>query len=118
MTTRKTGAIVGAALLLAAGGAAAADRPPSEQPSPELGKQVFQKWCAPCHAPGDGHPGTVALEAKYKGALPAPLEQRTDLTADTVKYFVRNGVSIMPFFRKTEISDAELDALGRYLEKK
>jgi mono/diheme cytochrome c family protein len=28
---------------------------------------------------------------------------------------VRNGVYVMPFFRKTEISDAELDALVAYL---
>jgi hypothetical protein len=31
---------------------------------------------------------------------------------------VRNGVSIMPFFRKTEISDADLDAIGRYLTRR
>jgi mono/diheme cytochrome c family protein len=28
---------------------------------------------------------------------------------------VRRGVSIMPFFRKTEISDADLQALAAYL---
>jgi (+)-pinoresinol hydroxylase len=28
---------------------------------------------------------------------------------------VRTGVSVMPFFRKTEISDQELDALAAYL---
>ncbi len=99
----------GAALALAAGAASAAD------PSQVQGRQVFDKWCAPCHAAGDAHPGTVALQAKYKGSLPAPLEERTDLTGDTVKYFVRNGVSIMPFFRKTEVSDTDLDALARYL---
>jgi hypothetical protein len=31
---------------------------------------------------------------------------------------VRTGVSVMPFFRKTEISDAELDALSKYLAHK
>jgi mono/diheme cytochrome c family protein len=84
---------------------------------PEDGHQVFETWCAPCHAPGPGHPGTQALEAKYKGARPAPLEDRRDLTADQVRYYVRHGVSIMPFFRKTEISDAELDALAAYLSQ-
>jgi mono/diheme cytochrome c family protein len=34
-----------------------------------------------------------------------------------VKTFVRNGVSIMPFFRKTEISDADLDAIAAYLTR-
>jgi mono/diheme cytochrome c family protein len=83
-------------------------------PAPD-GKAVFEKWCAPCHGDGPGKPGTAALQALYKGAKPALLEQRADLAPDVTKTFVRNGVSIMPFFRKTEISDAELDALARYL---
>jgi mono/diheme cytochrome c family protein len=85
--------------------------------NPDLGKQVYQKWCSPCHAPGDLYPGTLALRAKYKGALPDALEQRTDLSPEMVKYFVRNGITIMPFFRKTEISDAELNAMADFLTK-
>lgn len=79
------------------------------------GAPVFNHWCAPCHAPGDRHPGTVALAAKYHGEKPGELERRQDLTPDLVRYFVRHGVSVMPSFRKTEITDAELDALGAYL---
>ena len=79
------------------------------------GHDVFQKWCAPCHAPTPNHPGTDALALKYNGGKPAALEQRTDLSADEVRKYVRHGVSIMPFFRKTEISDADLDALAAYL---
>jgi mono/diheme cytochrome c family protein len=79
------------------------------------GKAVFTKWCAPCHGDGPGKPGTAALQALYKGAKPALLEQRADLAPEITKTFVRNGVSVMPFFRKTEISDAELDALAAYL---
>jgi hypothetical protein len=30
---------------------------------------------------------------------------------------VRHGVSVMPFLRKTEISDADLDALAAYLTR-
>lgn len=60
-------------------------------------------------------PGTQALEAKYNGALPAVLTQRTDLTPELVSFYVRNGISIMPFFRKTEVSDADLEALARYV---
>jgi mono/diheme cytochrome c family protein len=82
------------------------------------GKPVYEKWCAPCHAAGPGHPGTTALAALYKGAKPAALEERADLTPPVVKQFVRKGVSVMPFFRKTEISDAELDALAAYLSRK
>lgn len=79
------------------------------------GDEVFQHWCAPCHAPGPRHPGTSALEVLYKGSKPAPLEERTDLVPALTRVFVRTGVSIMPPFRKTEISDTDLDALAAYL---
>jgi mono/diheme cytochrome c family protein len=83
----------------------------------QRGKEVFDYWCATCHAEGDQFPGTVALRVKYEGKLPAALEQRTDLTPEVVKTFVRNGISVMPFFRKTEIGDADLDALAAYLSR-
>jgi hypothetical protein len=55
----------------------------------------------------------MALAQKYHGRLPAELSERTDLTPELVHYFLRNGVSIMPFFRKTEISPAaELDLVA------
>lgn len=79
------------------------------------GKQVFDRWCAACHADSVRAPGTVALAAKYGKDMPAALERRDNLTPEVVQMFVRNGVSIMPRFRKTEISDAELTELGRYL---
>jgi mono/diheme cytochrome c family protein len=88
---------------------------PSVAAQPIDGKRVFASQCAACHAPGPRMPGTAALAAKYGKDLPAALEERTDLTPDLVRQFVRHGVSVMPSFRKTEISDAELDALGRYL---
>lgn len=81
------------------------------------GHQVFKHWCAPCHSSGPHMPGTEALAAKYKGALPAVLEQRTDLTPEVVHQFVRHGINVMPPFRKTEISDADLKALGAYLSR-
>jgi (+)-pinoresinol hydroxylase len=81
------------------------------------GRQVFDKWCAPCHGSGLGKPATAALAFKYKGETPALLEERTDLTPDFVRSMVRTGVYTMPPFRKTEISDGELDALATYLSK-
>lgn len=92
----------------------------SAQMAPQIaqGKEVFTKWCAPCHSPGPGNPGTTALAALYKGRKPAALEERRDLTPELTKHFVRKGVSVMPFFRKTEISDTELDALAAYLARK
>ena len=79
------------------------------------GQVVYEHWCAPCHAAGMEHPGTMALNTKYQGKIPAVLIDRTDLTPEVIKTFVRHGVSIMPFFRKTEISDKQLDALARYI---
>jgi len=81
----------------------------------EAGQAVYQKWCSHCHDAGVNYPGTLALEARYKGAVPAALLERDNLTPEFVAYFVRNGISVMPFFRKTEISDDELQALGEYL---
>lgn len=99
---------------------AAGDRAPgSANGSPANGAQVYSRWCAPCHARGPGHPGTQSLEVKYRGKnMPAALEDRTDLSPPVTAYFVRNGVALMPQFRKTEISDAELRDLAAYLAAK
>jgi mono/diheme cytochrome c family protein len=72
----------------------------------QRGNDVYQYWCATCHGRGPGNPGTTALAAKYKGARPGILEDRADLTPQAVRFAVRGGISIMPFFRKTEVSDA------------
>lgn len=84
----------------------------------QKGNEVFQYWCATCHGRGAGMPGTIALTAKYKGALQGALEDRTDLTPQAVRFVVRNGAAIMPFFRKTEVSDADLDAITAYLVRR
>jgi mono/diheme cytochrome c family protein len=109
--------IVAFAVALMATDAAAAQ---AKAPPPDLehGRQVFQTWCAACHAAGPGHPGSDALQVKYHGEKPAVLEERRDLTPEQVRIFVRKGVSVMPFFRKTEISDADLDALGAWIARK
>jgi mono/diheme cytochrome c family protein len=83
----------------------------------DRGHELYGYWCATCHGRGTGFPGTVALQTKYAGKLPGVLEDRTDLSAATVRLFVRRGVSIMPFFRKTEVSDADLDAIAAYLTR-
>lgn len=89
----------------------------------EQGRKLYQYWCATCHGAGVGAegrtqlPGTAALQEKYQGDPPALLEERTDLTPEIVTVFVRNGISVMPFFRKTEISDSELAAIGAYLAR-
>lgn len=87
--------------------------------SPErikVGAAVFHRWCVECHGEGE-HPGTSALQRRYQGAIPAALEQRTavELPDSLIRLAVRNGMSFMPFFRKTEVTDRELDALVAYL---
>ena len=95
----------------------------ADQAQLDQGKVVYEHWCTPCHGAGSSEfgfaalPGTNALMALYKGAKPAVLTEREDLEGAYVKAIVRQGVSIMPFFRKTEISDDELDAIAAYLEK-
>jgi mono/diheme cytochrome c family protein len=84
----------------------------------ERGAAVFNNWCSACHSRGPQNaPGTTSLQFKYQGKLPAALEDRTDLTVDLVKFFVRNGVATMPQFRKTEVGDEDLAALAAYLTR-
>ncbi len=112
--------ILAAAALLslaAAGSSTAASKPKVDPAQVQHGHDVFQYWCATCHGAGPGHPGTDALGAKYKGAKPALIEERRDLTPEQVRFYVRHGISIMPFFRKTEVSDADLDAIGEYVAR-
>ena len=119
------GLIVGIALVLAAGMALAQEvsrssswtrTAPRSEGKPK-GYVQFQDYCSMCHGEGAGQPGTMALQAKYKGAQPALLSQRADLTPQLIKLYVRNGISIMPIFRQTEISDADLDLIAEYLTR-
>ena len=86
------------------------------------GKQVFQLRCAPCHGAGRGGdpgremlPGTDALRIKYKGSLPALLEQRSDLPEPVLRVYLRHGSWSMPAFRKTELSDVDIANIAAYL---
>ena len=111
--------VVFLAVLCAVAGAAAAQ----DADQLERGRTLYEYRCAPCHGPGIGNngvphlPGTDALRVKYRGALPALLTERTDMSPDLVKTYVRQGITVMPFFRKTEIDDAELDAIAAYLAR-
>ncbi len=94
-----TARFAGAALLLAAMSSTAAAQDKSQI---DRGREVYQKWCAPCH---------------YRIVQPATLPDRTDLTPPRIAEAVRNGAFVMPRFRKTEISNAELAALSAYLTR-
>ena len=108
-----------AALAVAAGPATAAPWTLFAEPDPAAhGKAVFDSRCEICHGRGNDRAGTISLQFKYQGSKPALLEERTDLTPDLVRFYVRHGVAMMPFFRKTELSDAELGDLAVYLSRK
>ena len=81
----------------------------------ERGRQVYVQWCAICHEAGPGMAGTQGLMRKYRGKVSPLLRERTDLSADYLELVVRNGVASMPLFRKTEVSDGDLEVLTQYL---
>jgi mono/diheme cytochrome c family protein len=123
--------LIGLVVVLIAGAAAAQEAPfpiaawsrtkaavETEGGAVERGAAVFNNWCSACHSRGPQNaPGTASLQVKYQGSVPAALEDRRDLTPDLVKFFVRNGVAMMAPLRKTEVSDADLEALAAYLTR-
>lgn len=78
------------------------------------GAKIFGKWCSDCHSTASG-PGSMALQRQYQGSVSPILEQRSDLNPGYVVQVVRHGMSFMPSFRKTEISDAELADVAAYV---
>jgi mono/diheme cytochrome c family protein len=81
------------------------------------GEDVFQYWCNTCHGPEMLKPGTAALAIKYQGSVPAALAERTDMVPPFIELMVRQGIAMMPFFRPTEVSNADLEALSAYLTR-
>jgi mono/diheme cytochrome c family protein len=110
MKNARVGLLVALSLVMTVPAVAAPD-----QAQIEKGHKVYDKWCFPCHGTGLGKPGTDSLAAR--GQKPAVLEERTDLTVPAIKTFVRHGVLFMPMFRKTEVSDADLEAIAAYLTR-
>ena len=111
-------AALAAAAMLSASPASAQD---GDRAAIERGRQKFEYMCEPCHGAGIGDdgramlPGTDALRIKYRGTRPALLTERTDLTPEALRVFVRQGVFSMPPFRPTEITDEEIDEIAAYI---
>lgn len=97
-----------AALLLALQAAAPASAAQAD------GAALYARHCEMCHAPGDGHPGTMRLHARA-GAEAAVLLERRDLVPGYVAEVVRRGFQMMPPFRPTEITDDELERLAGWV---
>ncbi len=85
------------------------------------GQAVFKHSCAPCHGVGAGDdgramlPASQSLQLKYRGEKSQFLEDRQDLPYPVLRTFVRRGSWSMPGFRKTEVSDADVEAIAAYL---
>lgn len=83
----------------------------------EKGQHLFDYYCSSCHGIGHDHPATLALNKRYGDEKPGALMLRNDVPPNLTKYYVRTGASVMPFFRKADISDADLDAIASYLAR-
>ena len=78
------------------------------------GEAVFQKWCDGCHMDSPFAPGTIQLR-QLRGKDLSLVLKRTDLKPDFLRHIVRKGMNGMPLFRRTEISDEELEQLIDFL---
>ena len=106
-------ALVAASMAFAQAGAAhAADTPLS--PLQQQGQKLFRNNCFYCHT--EKVWGTLSLE-KRRPAGDALLEKRTDLVPEFVKSVVRKGIGSMPAYRRTELTDADVDAIIAYLTR-
>jgi mono/diheme cytochrome c family protein len=111
------GVLVASGVVADAGVALAAE---ASEPSPfsaqeQQGKILYGRNCIYCHGPGLWATNRIARRLDKDHAL---LENRTDLSAEGVRAIVRSGVGSMPPLRKTELSDADVDAIAAYLTRK
>jgi mono/diheme cytochrome c family protein len=83
-------------------------------PKPEDGKSLFHARCGYCHL--EGGTGTIMLGRRL-GKDRAPLENRTDLSADYITHVVRAGIGSMPRHTRIELPDSELDSIAAYLTR-
>lgn len=83
------------------------------------GAALFSNRCGACHLAGGMGTNLLTKQRVMAGEPPETglLEKRTDLTADYVKSVVRMGKVAMPRLSRTEVTDAELDAIAAYLGK-
>ena len=109
----RTTTVVALLLILpfAYGGAAAQDS------ALALGERIYVDKCEYCHGAGVQKGGTFVLEARYEGAVPGLLTERTNLTAEYINAVVRTWTNGMAPFRPTEISDSEFEALVAFLTR-
>jgi mono/diheme cytochrome c family protein len=76
------------------------------------GRALFNESCSYCHGER-GHATT--LLGKRLGAENAMLERRQNLNVELIRHVVRHGINSMPWYRRAELSDRELESIAAYL---
>ena len=86
-----------------------------ETPTLAGAERTWAFYCEGCHAAGiEEHPGTLRLSYTRSPEL-AAIKGRQDLTPEYLRQVVRMGYREMVGFRKTEISDSQLEVLIRFI---
>jgi mono/diheme cytochrome c family protein len=83
------------------------------------GEALYSNRCGACHLVGGMGTNLLTKERVSAGQPPDSglLANRSDLTRTFVKITVRNGTLAMPRLTRVDVTDAELDAIARYLGK-
>jgi mono/diheme cytochrome c family protein len=79
--------------------------------APPDGRALFTEKCLMCH--GKGGMGTGLLSRRVQ---PPELLLRDNLVAGFVTQAARIGIGNMPAMTRGEVSDAQLDAIAKFLE--
>lgn len=83
------------------------------------GADLYSNRCGACHLIGGMATNLLTKQRTMMGepAENGLLTNRADLTRTYVSHVVRHGKMAMPPLTRVEVTDAELDAIARYLGK-
>jgi len=113
---RLTNCLIGSSVaIVAVACAVAQESSVAREPIVAQGREVFMARCEYCHGQGLQKGGTMALQGRYQGAVPAVLDQRTNLTPEYIRAVVRTNTNGMSPIRITEVDEQQLDAVIAYL---
>ena len=100
-------------LMVAAAAGSAAGQAGADASAGTGPEDLFVQKCGHCHE-ADGW-GSRNLAARVPPGE-AQLRKRSALSASYVRYAVRYGIGSMPQFTPTDLSDADLEQLAKWLE--
>jgi mono/diheme cytochrome c family protein len=83
------------------------------------GAALYSNRCGACHLAGGMGTNMLTRQRVMAGLPPDSglLANRNDLTQTYVKFVVRQGKRAMPGLTRVEVTDAELDAIAKFLGK-